>query len=113
MSIAVEVATLPKCDWAGDDPKHPVAVYDFKTKYGPWANGCHKCYHEHRAHPELGTGKGQKLYISDHAKEPSRPRPLHLARLQALISEHGSLEAALDELGVDGINVSSLSEVEL
>ncbi len=37
------------------------AEYDFKTKTGPWANGCEAHWIANRFYQELGTGKGQKL----------------------------------------------------
>lgn len=37
------------------------AEYDFKTKMGPWANGCQEAWEDNRMFEELGIGKGQKL----------------------------------------------------
>ena len=37
------------------------AMYDFKTKMGPWANGCRDHYLQYRFYEELGIGKGQLL----------------------------------------------------
>jgi hypothetical protein len=34
--------------------------YDFKTKMGPWANGCPECYERYRFFSATGMGKGQK-----------------------------------------------------
>lgn len=62
----ITVAKLPECDFA---PCGQLATYDFKTKAGPWANGCAGHYRQHRAHKDLGTGKGQKLVLV--AKAPS------------------------------------------
>lgn len=41
------------------------ARYDFKTKQGPWANGCTTHYFEHRLYGELGMGKGQRLQMRE------------------------------------------------
>ncbi len=41
------------------------ALYDFKTKMGPWANGCKDHYRRYRAFKELGVGKGQSLDTED------------------------------------------------
>lgn len=57
MSESVEVVSLPNCDFECND----FASYDFKTKFGPWANGCNRHWIENRAFPTLGTGKGQRL----------------------------------------------------
>lgn len=57
----VQVALVPQCQFhpnPGDE--HP-AEYDFKTKYGPWGYGCREAWELNRAHPDLGTGKGQHL----------------------------------------------------
>jgi len=60
MAETVVVVEYPRCDFC------PVGVegtarYDFKTKMGPWANGCLYHYIQHRMYPDLGTGKGQSL----------------------------------------------------
>lgn len=100
MSTAVKVTALPPCDFCllagvlkrGETPR---GVYDFKTRSGSWANGCHEHYHEHRMFTELGTGKGQKLFIEGAPHNPP-PKPAHLERLQDALREHGTLEAAID-----------------
>lgn len=55
------VSVVPECDFCGTN--HQEALYDFKTKMGPWAFGCEAHYVANRAHPELGIGKGQKLVL--------------------------------------------------
>lgn len=40
------------------------ALYDAKTKYGPWATMTQASYDRHAAPGGLGTGKGQK-YVYD------------------------------------------------
>lgn len=40
-----------KCDFC-DAP----AVYDFKTKIGPWAYGCLKCWKKNRFSQKIGIG---------------------------------------------------------
>src|SRR6478735_4259544 len=44
-------------------PGRVEARYDFKTKQGPWANGCTDHYFQHRLYGELGMGKGQRLQM--------------------------------------------------
>jgi hypothetical protein len=56
MSTQVKVSVIPKCDFCSKP-----ARFDFKTKMGPWANGCDEHYLQHRAFADLGTGKGQEL----------------------------------------------------
>lgn len=57
--VQAEVVNLPNCDFPHFQPTP--ARYDFKTKQGPWANGCRKHWEAHRFYPDLGTGKGQYL----------------------------------------------------
>lgn len=52
----VEVSEIPSCNFCQDGTPGP---YDFRTSFGPWANGCEAHWIEHRAHPELGVGHGQ------------------------------------------------------
>lgn len=99
MSTAVKVSQLPVCDWANGNPKHPRATYDFKTQTGPWANGCQQCYMRERRYTELGTGKGQKLFIDPPSGVVARPRPVLVERLQDGLREYGNLIAYLDANG--------------
>lgn len=62
MSDSVTVAALPTCDFC--DVRTTPAEYDFRTLFGPWANGCEEHYLMHRLHDDLGTGKGQKLVVA-------------------------------------------------
>ena len=39
------------------------AQYDFKTRQGPWGNGCQEAFDLNRAFDTLGTGKGQRLVV--------------------------------------------------
>ena len=60
MAETVVVVEYPRCDFC------PIGVlgtarYDFKTRMGPWANGCPTHYAQHRAYVDLGTDKGQLL----------------------------------------------------
>jgi len=50
----VEVASIPQCSFCGE-PAH----YDAKTRMGPWAYMCEKCYGIFGV--GLGLGKGQRL----------------------------------------------------
>lgn len=59
MSDIAHVGILPSCDFDCDRE----ARYDFKTKAGPWANGCSVHWQIHRAYKDLGTGKGQFLLL--------------------------------------------------
>lgn len=58
----VEVAVLPMCDLHkalhGTEVE---AVYDGKTKSGPWANMCEPCFKIHGV--GLGLGVGQHLVV--------------------------------------------------
>lgn len=63
MSTAVEVATLPYCDFCPARGSSTVALYDGKTVFGPWAHMCEACFR--RVGVGLGTGVGQRLvYVS-------------------------------------------------
>lgn len=61
--VEARVHTMPPCDFAQTESACDLGQdrYDFKTKYGPWANACTSHWTIHRMHNELGTGKGQKL----------------------------------------------------
>lgn len=66
MGETVKVQEYPHCDFCHtNDDKVVAAEYDFKTNLGPWANGCERHWLQHRAFPELGTGKGQRLVLTD------------------------------------------------
>lgn len=54
---AVTVASPPPCDFCGSEE----ALYDGKTKHGPWAYMCQK--HFDRFGVGLGMGKGQRLIL--------------------------------------------------
>lgn len=64
--VEAKVHTMPECDFADEAQTCTPDEdrYDFKTKQGPWANGCTWHWQTHRMYPELGTGKGQKLVLS-------------------------------------------------
>lgn len=64
--VEAKVAALPICNFCSEP-----ALYDFKTKMGPWAYGCQGHFDIHRMYPDLGTGKGQKLVV-----EESEPKGL-------------------------------------
>lgn len=65
-----KVVSLPDCDFkSGHGPcSSPKAEYDFVTRMGPWANGCHAHYETYRRYENLGVGRAQKL----EEMEPSR-----------------------------------------
>jgi hypothetical protein len=62
-----EVAVMPDCDFCKMNPhlaeKPRKAEYDFRTKNGQWGYGCTAHYKLNRMHPDLGTGKGQRLVL--------------------------------------------------
>ena len=62
-STEVKVSTSKYCDihkMLGEDQK--LALYDGKTKDGPWAYMCEDHFKSHGV--GLGTGRGQKLIYS-------------------------------------------------
>jgi hypothetical protein len=56
----VRVTALPRCNFCNQP-----GPYDFVTKQGPWANGCEKCWKEHRRFATLGVGMGQFWFVGD------------------------------------------------
>jgi len=56
MSETVVISEKHKCQFCGDEAK-----YDGKTKVGPWAWMCEKCFIRYGV--GLGMGKGQKLEV--------------------------------------------------
>jgi hypothetical protein len=53
------VGRLPICDFCENH-----AEYDFMTTSGHrWAFACHRHWRQHRLHPDLGPGRGQKLVV--------------------------------------------------
>ncbi len=67
MGTQVTVVKLPFCDFCdfcGQNGLETTAEYDFRTVFGPWANGCEAHYLQHRATTALGTGNGQKLVVA-------------------------------------------------
>jgi hypothetical protein len=54
------VGTMPNCDICANGTK---AVYDGKTRMGPWAYMCESHYQSYGL--GLGEGVGQKLFTSD------------------------------------------------
>ena len=69
MSTEVKVSELPDCDickYYGDTPIDK-AVYDGKTTRGPWAYMCEDHFQDLGV--GLGTGKGQKLIVTDNADD--------------------------------------------
>lgn len=66
MAATALVMELPLCDYIEVDAHHPPnvkAVYDAKTKAGPWANMCARCYRDHGVREALQTGVGQRLVV--------------------------------------------------
>lgn len=52
-----KVAEFPRCDVCGKE----AARYDGKTKWGPWAYMCQKCFEKFGV--GWGMGRGQKLEL--------------------------------------------------
>lgn len=63
------VAQLPLCDickYVGNDSEKDsprTALYDVKTKNGPWAFVCEEHRTSHAVSAQLGLGWGQKLEV--------------------------------------------------
>lgn len=58
----VIVGSIPGCNFCQDGTAGP---FDFKTKMGPWANGCERHYLTYRAATGLGVGKAQRWITQD------------------------------------------------
>jgi hypothetical protein len=56
---AVIISAPKKCDFCSNR----VAKYDFKTQWGPWANGC--TVHFLNNGIRLGLGFGQRLIVKE------------------------------------------------
>ena len=56
----VPVPELPSCDFCRDGTE---AHWDFRTKMGPWANGCDRHFEEHRVSANTGVGFAQRLFV--------------------------------------------------
>lgn len=99
MSTKVYVSELPLCDFCKNSSS-PLAntrraKYDFRTKWGQWANGCEIHYRTHRAHTELGTGHGQEL-VEGEAPERT-DQDIHNDLMAAI--EAGDFDAMEEALG--------------
>jgi hypothetical protein len=66
----VRVERLPECDFcrAEEGVRRP-ARFDFRTRSGPWANGCQRHFEREAATQVLGTGNGQRLLLPN--EQPS------------------------------------------
>lgn len=63
MSEWVTINSLPLCNFCQQEGTEQKAEYDFKTRMGPWANGCKRHWKQYRAYESLGTGMGQQLIL--------------------------------------------------
>lgn len=59
MSIETKIQDAVDCDFCGS-----AAVYDARTKMGPWAYQCESCFLIHGP-GQLGTGFGQRLVLDN------------------------------------------------
>jgi hypothetical protein len=57
------VQRLPDCDFCKEEGVKRPARYDFRTRRGPWANGCERHFKEQAATHVLGEGAGQRLLL--------------------------------------------------
>jgi hypothetical protein len=57
------VAVIPSCDFCKQEGKTTEAVYDAKSKMGPWGYMCEPHFQKHAY--GLGEGRGQKLFTED------------------------------------------------
>ena len=66
----VEVPKLPPCDFCKEDAlvMYQEAHYDFRTRMGPWANGCRECFKKYGI--GLGLGFGQELVLTGNRRPP-------------------------------------------
>lgn len=62
MANEVRVAELPDCDYCLTYRRKVPALYDGKTKSGPWAYMCKRHFGAYGV--GLGTGKGQRLVVA-------------------------------------------------
>lgn len=56
----VAVSSIPDCNFCEAEE---AGVYDFRTRYGPWGNGCEECWIKHRAEPGTGVGIAQRWIV--------------------------------------------------
>ena len=62
--FVVALSELPKCDFADKGGcSSSEAHYDFRTIFGPWANGCYTHFRMFGASENLGVGHGQRLVV--------------------------------------------------
>lgn len=66
----VRVKQLPNCDLCMLKDKQTPAMYDGKTKDGPWANMCEAHFQSHGV--GLGTGRGQRLTVETELEQARR-----------------------------------------
>lgn len=65
----VAVPRIPDCNFCEDGTP---GEYDFKTRMGPWANGCEEHYKQFRASSTLGVGMAQLWVAQDTVEEQIR-----------------------------------------
>ena len=96
MGRIVTVRELPRCDFCAIEGTDVAAEYDFRTKHGPWANGCERHWRVNRASSQLGTGHGQLLAI----EVPMTADPTVVANRTPTASE---LQIAFMEAETEGV----------
>jgi hypothetical protein len=95
MSSKTYVSVLPKCDFCASSGVVRKAKYDFRTKWGQWANGCTIHWINNRKSETLGTGYGQELVEGE---EPERSDDDIRADAMAAI-EAGDFDAFEEAIG--------------
>lgn len=75
----VVVPSIPACNFCDQTGEPTLGPYDFKTKMGPWANGCYSHWLLYRASIKLGTGSGQ-LWITEDQIDYSEETPLQTVK---------------------------------
>ena len=89
------VKEAPLCDFCKQGGVERKALYDFKTSWGPWANGCEVHYRTNRLHTELGIGYGQKFVVG----EPPNTSQREVRQSIMAAIESGNFDEAEDLIG--------------
>jgi hypothetical protein len=60
----VLVSEIPLCNFCDQEGEPTLGPYDFRTRFGAWANGCEAHWGLYRAEPGLGEGRAQ-LWVTE------------------------------------------------